>query len=277
MAEGARAEPDPLSGKSEDIAEVYAPLAEAGVREVHRSSLDLSISGLIAGLDIGFGPLAMAVAAGRLHTAFHLPIDAAIFLGSFLYPLGFVFVILGKSELFTESTLAPVAGVLGHTSRVPDLLRTWVLILAFNMVGTIIFSVLASHVAVVFDPYRPIYRAMGMPEVRQSFGQAVLAGILAGWLVALIGWLIETTRGSIVHFIEIYAIGFIITSLTLLHSVIGSVEVLLAMFAGAPITWGTWLLVFLTPTVLGNIIGGVFFVTGLKGFQAALNERGSNP
>ena len=40
------------------------------------------------------------------------------------------------------------------------------------------------------------------------------------------------------------------------------------MFAGAPITWARWLTDFLAPAVVGNAIGGVIFVTGLKGFQA---------
>lgn len=265
---------DVLSGKDEKVSQVYAPMAEAGVEEVERSSLDLAISGLIAGLDIGFGPLAMAVAAGRLHDSFHLSLKASILLGSLLYPLGFVFVILGKSELFTESTLAPVAGVISDLRKLPGLFRTWALILTFNIAGTILFSLLASHISVVFTPYHEIYRAIATPAVQQPFLQAMLAGVLAGWLVALIGWLIETTRGSIVHFIEIYVVGFLIVALGLLHSIIGTVEVLMGMFAGAPITWGTWLESFLAPVVLGNVIGGVFFVTGLKGFQAAVNARG---
>ena len=61
---------------------------------------------------------------------------------------------------------------------------------------------------------------------------------------------------------------YLLVGLDLYHSVIGSIDVRLALFAGAPITWARWLTAFLAPAVVGNTIGGVIFVTGLKGFQA---------
>jgi formate-nitrite transporter family protein len=68
-------------------------------------------------------------------------------------------------------------------------------------------------------------------------------------------------------------IAYLLVGLTLFHSIIGSIEVLMGMFAGAPITWGSWITRFLIPAVIGNAVGGVFFVTALKGFQARLGER----
>ncbi len=260
-------------GKRQSVGEVYTPLVEKGQEEMGRSSLDLALSGFIAGLDIGFGPLAMGVVAGRLHLDFGLSIKQALFLGSFLYPLGFVLVIMGKSELFTENTLAPVAGMVRGTGTLTGLARIWSVILGTNIAGTIAFSLLVSHIDVVFAPYREMYRAMGTPLVSASFIQVVLSGILGGWLVALIAWLIESTKGSSVHFIVIYVIAYLLVGLTLFHSIIGSIEALLAMFAGAPITWVTWLTKFLVPAVLGNAIGGVFFVTALKGFQAHASDN----
>jgi formate/nitrite transporter FocA (FNT family) len=109
---------------------------------------------------------------------------------------------------------------------------------------------------------------MGLPLVSHSFLQAVLAAVFGGWLVALMAWLIEATRGSLTHLIIIYMLTYLLVGLDLYHCVIGSIDVLLAMFADAPITWARWLTAFLAPAVLGNAIGGVIFVTGLKGFQA---------
>jgi formate/nitrite transporter FocA (FNT family) len=271
------ARPEPESGKHESVHDVFDPLAEEGQDILERSALDLTLSGLIAGLDIGFGPLAMAVMAGRLHQVFHVSVDQAIFYGAFLYPLGFVFVIMGKSELFTEDTLAPVAGLLADSRNIGLLIRSWIPIATANIVGAIGFSLLIAQVGPVWTQYLPIYRAMGTPLVSQPFLQALLAAILAGWLVALIGWLIESTKGSIVHFFIIYVIAYLLIALTLFHSIIGSIEVLTAMFAGAPITWLDWLTRFLIPALIGNAIGGAVFVTGLKGFQAALTRRSASP
>jgi formate/nitrite transporter FocA (FNT family) len=261
------------SGKHQSVGDVYTPLVEKGQGQLERPLFDLVLSGFIAGLDIGFGPLAMAVVAGRLHETFGLGIKSALFLGSFLYPLGFVFVIMGKSELFTENTLAPVAALLRGGGTITKLVRSWTVILLTNVVGTIAFSLLIAHIDAIFVPYKAVYRAMGTPLVSESFLQVVLTAILGGWLVALIAWLIESTKGSTVHFVVIYVIAYLLVGLTLFHSIIGSIEVLMGMFAGAPITWGSWITRFLIPAVIGNAVGGVFFVTALKGFQARLGER----
>lgn len=248
--------------------EVFEPLVEAGETELQRSPLDLGLSGLVAGLDIGFGPLAMAVVAGRLHEAFHMAQAQALFLSSFLYPLGFIFVVVGRSELFTENTLTPVAGILSGEGTIGKLLRRWAVVLGCNVVGTIVFSLFAAHTAIVFDPYRAIYRAMGLALVDHSFLQAVLAAVFGGWLVALMAWLLQATKGGVAHILVIYVVTYLLVGLQLYHCVIGSIEVLLGMFAGAPITWERWFTAFLAPAVIGNTIGGVIFVTGLKGVQA---------
>ncbi|MBV9280285.1 MAG: formate/nitrite transporter family protein, partial [Chloroflexi bacterium] len=216
---------DVESGKHQDPSEVFEPLVREGAGQLQRSSWDLALSGLIAGLDIGFGPLAMAIVAGRLHALFHLSVMQALFFGGFLYPLGFVFVIMGKSELFTENTLAPVAGLLTGSSTITLLARSWALILGLNTAGTIIFSLFVAHVDLLFVPYKDVYRTMGMALVGQDFLQATLAGVFGGWLVALIAWLVESTKGSIVHFVIIYVVAYLLVGLTLYHSVIGSIEV----------------------------------------------------
>jgi formate/nitrite transporter FocA (FNT family) len=165
-----------------------------------------------------------------------------------------------------------VAGLLAGSGSLLNLARSWSLILSLNIVGTIVFSLLVSHIDAVFVPYKAVYQAMGTPLVSQPFVQGMFSGILAGWLVALIAWLLESTKGSGVHFAVIYTIAYLLIALTLYHCVIGSIEVLLAMFAGASITWLDWFLKFLLPAVAGNALGGVFFVAGLKGFQAALSK-----
>jgi formate-nitrite transporter family protein len=253
----------------ESAADIYRPLAEEGEQHLDRTSWDLMLSGLIAGLDISFGALAMGVVAGRLHDTFGFKPDQALFLGGFAYPIGFVIVIMGKSELFTENTLAPVAGMMRGEGKVFDLLRTWALIYVTNIVGTVGFALLVSHASQVFTPYRSVYQSMAVPLVQQPFLQAVLAAVFAGWLVALIAWLTQAADSSISQFFIIYVLAYLLVGLSLFHSIIGSTEVLLGIMAGAPgVTVGTWLGRFLLPVTLGNIIGGVGFVTCLKGFQA---------
>lgn len=84
-----------MSAERKPAAEVYEPLVEAGREQLKRSVPDLLVSAFVAGLEICFGPLAMVVVAGRLHQLFHLPIGQTLLLGSFLYPLGLLFVVMG--------------------------------------------------------------------------------------------------------------------------------------------------------------------------------------
>ena len=193
--------------------EIFEPLVEEGEGELHRSLSDLALSGFIAGLDIGFGPVAMAVVAGRLHDAFHMSSVQALFFGSFLYPLGFIFVVMGKSELFTENTLTPVAGILSGQGSLSKLLRRWTIVLACNVIGTIVFSLFAAHTVVVFDAYKPIYQSMSLALVSHSFLQAVLAGIFGGWLVALMAWLIHAAQSNAAQLILIYVATYLLVGL----------------------------------------------------------------
>lgn len=256
------------SAAKKQPSDIFEPLVEEGGHELERSLPDLILSGFIAGLDIGFGALAVAVVAGKLHTLMHLSVQQALFYGSFLYPLGFIFVIAGRSELYTENTVTPLAGVLAGNGTTVKVARRWLIVLATNLAGCILFSLLVSHTSVVFDEYKPIYAAMGLALVKQSFLQAMLAAVFAGWLVALLAWLIAATEGSSVHFLITYVLAYLLVALGLYHCVIGSIEVLLGMFAGAPIDWSRWLQAFLLPAVIGNTIGAVGIVTVLRGVQA---------
>jgi len=136
---------------------------------------------------------------------------------------------------------------------------------------------LAAHVEVVFNQYKVVYRAMGMPLVSHSFLQATLAAVLGGWLIALTAWLLEAVEGGAASLLIVYIITYLLIALQLYHCVIVSIEVLMAMFAGAPISWLRWFTGFLAPAVVGNVIGGVTFVTCLRGFQARSGSDSKGP
>jgi formate/nitrite transporter FocA (FNT family) len=142
----------------------------------------------------------------------------------------------------------------------------------------VVFTLFAAHTALVFpDAYKPIYRAMGMHLVSYSFLQAVLAGIFGGWLVALMSWLVDSSKSPITKIVFIYLTTYLLVALQLYHCIIGSIEVLLAIPAGAPIDVTRWLTAFLLPAVIGNTLGGVILVTALKGYQARSGKTGAPP
>jgi formate/nitrite transporter FocA (FNT family) len=112
--------------------EILETVVEDGREELGRASAGLAFSGLAAGLNISFGATALAVVGAATGS---IGLLAMLF-----YPIGFLIVILGRSQLFTENTITPVTVVLTQLSNIPNMLRLWIVVFAFNVLGAIIFA-----------------------------------------------------------------------------------------------------------------------------------------
>jgi formate/nitrite transporter FocA (FNT family) len=245
-------------------AETAEAVSREGGHELRRHTLDLALSGLIAGLDIGFGPLAMAFVAGHLDG--HVDLEIAFLVGALLYPIGFTFVVLGRSELFTEQTLTPVVALFAGKGSLRDLVRYWAVVFLANQVGVALFALGLANGGPIVADYLPIYDDTAHKLLAPDFRYVVLSAVAAGWVIALLGWLVEVVDSSIARIVCIWVASIFIVLGPLHHSVVGSGEVLVAVFHGQA-TAADWLVRFLLPATLGNIIGGVVFVSGLKWAQ----------
>jgi formate/nitrite transporter FocA (FNT family) len=117
-----------------NAAEILRTTIEEGQSELERSSVGLAFSGFIAGLNVPFGAVAtavMAVLAGGMGV---VPI--------LFSPLGFLLVMLGQAELFTAHTVSGVAATLREIDYWRNLIRLWVVVLVFNLLGTALFAAL---------------------------------------------------------------------------------------------------------------------------------------
>ena len=93
--------------------------------------------------------------------------------------------------------------------------------------------------------------------------EVFISAILAGWLMAQAGWLIHSTPSASSQIICIYIATFIIGFGGLHHSIAGSAEIFSALLHSQnPNLYGS--LVFLSSAVVGNLIGGSFFVAILN-------------
>src|SRR5919199_567930 len=117
--------------------EIYKEVVEDGREELERASIGLAFSAFSAGLNISFSTIALAV-VGSLTGGIGLLAMAA-------YPIGFIFVILAQAQLFTENTVPPVAVVLSDRNQILNMLRLWVAILAFNILGAMAFAFVVVH------------------------------------------------------------------------------------------------------------------------------------
>jgi formate/nitrite transporter FocA (FNT family) len=241
-----------------------------GRHELHRPLLGLLISSLSAGLDVGFSLFMIAVMKTRVGAEF--PAAVTAILTANMYALGFVFVTLGRSELFTEHTTLAVLPVLGRHASLWALARLWFVVFAGNIAGTAAFAALT----VLIGPMLGIIEPRVLGEVAQNVishsGKALLlSGLLAGWLMGLLTWLVTASRDTISQIAFVWIITTVIGFAQLHHAIVGSVEVLAGIIAGQGVTLGDYGF-FLGWTTLGNALGGVFFVALLKFSHASIRH-----
>ena len=254
--------------------EVLAQELEKGVLELRRPRVGIFLSGLSAGLDIGFGPLLMAAIlttpTGDISPVLHeLVVSSA-------YAVGFIFVVIGRSDLFTEHTTLAVIPVLDGQASWGELARVWGLIYTSNIIGAVAFAGLAVLLGPAYDVVSPAaFGELARPLIRFSWWATLLAAVLAGWLMGLLTWLVSASRGTISALVSVWLVTLVIGYGHLPHSIAGTVEVLFGLFAGQGVSvveFGRFLLL----STVGNVVGGTVFVGLLKYGHAtqAGRERG---
>ena len=243
--------------------EIHDNVLLAAKEEMGRPAWDLLWSAVTAGLTIGWSFVGGAFAATLVAPQYRQAIAAAV------YPLGFILVIIGRSQLFTENTLEPVIPVLAHPSRetVTKMLRLWAIVLAGNMAGSAAFGALFAKTSVVTPEVRASMLELGSLLLTGSFGEQFYHAIFAGWLIALTAWLVAATSQTGAQIFLIWVTTAPIAALNFRHSIAGSVEVFF-MAASAHATW-VQAGMFVLPAVLGNVVGGVTFVAMLNHGQVS--------
>jgi formate-nitrite transporter family protein len=242
--------------------EILAQEIATGVHELERPAAGLLLSGLSAGLDVGFSLFLMGVMTTLVKGA--LPHPVAEILVANMYAVGFIFVILGRSELFTEHTTIAVLPVLGGRATVGQLLRLWGLTYVANQAGASAFAAIAAWVGPalgVIQPWALGEIARGL--VDHSSWVILASAILAGWMMGLLSWLVTASRDTVSQIFFVWLVTFALGFSHLHHVVAGTTEVLAGVFAGQGITMADFGR-FLAVTTLGNVIGGVVFVAILK-------------
>lgn len=256
------AEGDTVASGQSSSENILRTQIESGLHELNRKASGLFLSSLSAGLDIGFGPLLMVVILTMSEGALSGPVRELLMATA--YATGFMFVILGQTELFTEHTTLAVIPVLDGSASVSQLGRLWGLIYVGNVVGGAIFTLFAVPVATglgIADP-----SSFGEVATRLiEHGPLVLlgAGVLAGWLMGLLSWLVTASNDTVGSVIVIYLVAGAIGFMHLPHSIAGNVEVFAGVIATNEVTLAEYGRFLLLATV-GNAIGGTVFVSLLK-------------
>ncbi len=243
--------------------EIYEQVSLNGKRELRRSTLSLAISGIAGGLLMGLTGLSVAILMSMVGTTPAGRIAAMSF-----YPMGFVVVILGRSQLFTENTLYPVALMLaerGHTLRT---LRLWSIVFPANILGAFLFALLAVRTGALKPEYVTALAALGHEAADITMAHAFWSGVVGGWIIATVAWLVSGSHSITGSVMLIWTMTFIVGIGHFSHCIASSGEILSSVLAGqeTAANFFRWLL----PATAGNICGGVLLVTMLEYGQSKL-------
>lgn len=228
---------------------VHEVIREEGEEELARSPSALAFSGLAAGLSMGFSLVVEGLLRHGLPDAPWRPL-----IESFGYTTGFVIVVLGRQQLFTENTLTAVLPLLARWDRgtLLKLLRLWAVVLSANLAGAAIFALLIAATP-MFGQYHEVFLEIAHEAAEGDPWSLFTRAIFAGWLIGLMVWLLPGA-GSARFFVVLF-ITYIVALAGFAHVIAGSLEVFYGVFAGemSILDYATR---FLGPVLLGNIVGG---------------------
>ena len=266
------APPDPASertmvrdARSLDAKTTYEVILEEGEHELARSTSALVWSGLAAGLTMGLSFLSVALLQAHLPESEWRPLVAR--LG---YTVGFVAVIIGSQQLFTENTLTPMLPLLKKKTResLRNVLRLWGAVLAANIVGSLMFALALGKLDLVDSRVHHALADIAREALRNDAGTTFVRAVVAGWLIALLVWMLPGVKGGRLGVIVMMT--YLIALGGFAHVIAGASEVFYAALRDVA-SWRD-ALGYLAPTLVGNVLGGVTLVTALNHAQATSGE-----
>ncbi len=264
------AEPEAPASQQKDLSrpsahEIYRQVEKNAKEELKRSTVSLALSGFTGGIFMGLSALGVGLALARLggsHNAFMV--------SRMFYPLGFIVVILGRSQLFTENTLYPVALVLTDPRQIWNTLRLWITVLPSNVLGALTFAALAGLTHSMPAEVVQAIAGLGLAAVNQPVGAIFWSGVVAGWIIATAAWLVSGSHSITGSVMVIWALTFVVGLGNFAHCIATSGEIFTAVLTHQ-LPWAAYSRWF-GPAVAGNICGGVVMVTLLEYGQAMLSR-----
>ncbi len=237
--------------------EIFQQVAQNARDELKRPIVALGFSGFAGGIFMGLTALGNAIALAMLGAS-----PKAEFVAKLFYPLGFIVVILGRAQLFTENTLYPVALVLAEKRHLWATVRLWFTVLPANVLGAFAFAALATLTNAVNPHVIQALAHLGVEAAHHPPTAIFWSAVMGGWIIATAAWLVSGSHSITGSVMVIWMLTFVVGLGNFAHCIAGSGEVLAAVLTHQ-LPWRSFPAWFF-PAVAGNICGGVGMVTLLE-------------
>ena len=252
------------SDPEEDPAVAEQPVEDAvvraideGRRRISRRSAALLATGVLGGIDVGTGVLALLFVEHETGSAV---------LAGLAFSIGFIALTLARSELFTEDFLVPVTTVIARQARARMLLRLWIGTLVGNLAGGWLFTWL---IITGFPQLAETAITAGGYYVDLGLGlKAFTLAVIGGAVITLMTWMQHTTTSDGIRLVPAVTGGFLLAGAQLNHAVVNSLLMFAALHTGhAPFGYLEWAQTA-GLAAAGNVVGGIGLVTLLRVLQS---------
>jgi formate-nitrite transporter family protein len=250
---------------------IFAQELDEGLSAIEFPFGQLAISGFAAGLELGLSLLFIAIARTEAEGVWTKP--AVELLVATMSTFGFIAVVLGRSELFTEQTTLAILPVLSGKKSIVQVGRLWAIVYVANLAGATLCAAFIVYVGPALEVVNePVFGRIATSIVKHPAMVIFASAILAGWIMGLLSWLVAASRDTISQIVIIGMFTGAISLGHLHHSILGATEVLGGVFSGhnTAAEFGH----FLLWATLGNAVGGAGFVALLKFGHAGRGEDG---
>jgi len=246
--------------------EIFEQVVKNAREELSRSVPGLLFSGFAGGIGMGLTGLSVALALSYLGNS-----PVARFISFCFYPIGFIVVIIGRAQLFTENTLFPIVLVLDERKHLLATLRLWGLVFASNVAGAVFFGWLLMKTGALAPNFSDALAGLGTEAAQGHFTLIFAKGVIGGWLIALVAWMVTASHWTIGQVVITWMLTFIVGAGHFSHCIASSAEIVAAVMSGHLhfSNYFGWLL----PATLGNIVGGVFIVSVLNYGQVRIGSE----
>ncbi|MEZ5876960.1 MAG: formate/nitrite transporter family protein [Tepidamorphaceae bacterium] len=240
---------------------IFETIRRMGDDELSRPAMALAVSGFLAGVAIGLSVFSEALLRTHLPDTPWRPL-----IENFGYTIGFLVVILGQMQLFTENTITAVCPVLDtpRRSTVFAMLRLWAIVFAMNLVGASLFGLILFLTAGWQPNVWPAIAELSEHALSYGWMETMLRGVGAGWIIALLVWIMPNASAS--KPLVIILMTYLIALADFSHVVAGTAEAAVVVLTGTESLFEA-LGGFILPALTGNILGGTVFFTFLAWAQ----------
>jgi formate-nitrite transporter family protein len=235
---------------------IYERTKKEGRRRLARPVVEEISTALAAGFDIVAGITVLALVATQVEHRFGT--HFAHVLGALGFGVGFIFLIVGRGELFTENFLVPIAGLERHSWR--SLIKLWTLSPLFNILGgLVVILVLTTHSVLPFGTGKTIVHTATTVHANGVLA-LFCSAIFAGALITAMTWFVEGQATMMPRVVVAWICGSILALGNFNHVIVVTLELIFGYRYGAHFTW-LFILGNFGLAAAGNIVGGIGLVT----------------